>query len=1204
MEDEGAAAITLPRKGGVVVTAVEGTRESDQDGRKTPTQLEDLKMHMHGPLRPIPVSHHSSSLPSTPYQHARKLSDDAQIPPRAVAAEEVSPSRSAHSESDSTLRQVRRGTYLSGCKYETGLAFSRRRIPYSLGGDKLERATSMPKKYLDPEEEDKLSGDMRELYDRLLPTSESEQRRERFIKKVERLLNKQWPGNEIQVHVFGSSGNMLYTNDSDVDLCITTPLKALERVCLLAKALAESGMERVVCIPTAKVPIVKMWDPELQLSCDLNVNNTLALENTRMIKTYVEIDDRVRPLAMIIKHWTRNRILNDAALGGTLSSYTWICMILNFLQSRNPPVLPSLHKRPHQRRVGPDGKLSPFADDVESLKGYGKENKETLGDLLFHFFRRYGHEIDYERNVISVREGTLLSKQGKKWHLMQNNRLCVEEPFNTERNLGNTADDISFRGVHLEMRRAFEMLADGKFEECFEQFVFPPTAQKVWEKPPQAPRPILSRSVSQSGRPSRGGSQSRGGGNVGRQNQPQNRNGVTGRRASSAAAMGGNLSKLNILQNVMHNSAPGLQIHDQLYSQFQLLQAQEAQLRLQMQQRAHAQLHANNVAAATHLQPLNLSVMPYSQIQGTEARRRHQNIDQAPLSAPMGQIFFYPPPQQPQAQSQQQQHQHQQQTQQAQPKPMQLSAFASQQQQTIHTNPSSPSMSASKPLLAQDPRRGLHRGPIDTVSLTAVQNRSRSQPATIMRANGQAPRQQPPPSTYPNMYTGQQMSINALEQQYQQALQNHNPRAELQQLNIPRRHSPRMQSPLVDVSMDDILPKEYVGYYMHDLSPYTYNTHNSIHPIPTYYELAHRSRGISPEISRLQRPSRSPSPSNASIGRERSTSFYSPASTPSLSLRPSRTMSGQSRQSGPIIADGSGEAILSERQSPPESIIFPVDTNEASSSTDEVIYTPLTRTDSSTQDPPEVCSFEPSPDPARNTIMPSMLQFGDFPARSTLRAKSREAALEAEGRASHGTVADSAGATISQELPRRSNQPGKEYSNSGLGIQYQETQIRNKPFITGPIAPIPAFKPPKATVTQELIQREAGKAPLLSPVREVRTPSPTILRKEDSRPPLQERPSHGRSISLSGPSPLANLPNGRPLKHPEPLKMNGQQLQNGIAGTSSSNPTVQLPVQAQTSAWQQTTGKKGRNKKAKIGTIGNINGSAMELANGDERKGG
>lgn len=72
------------------------------------------------------------------------------------------------------------------------------------------------------------------------------------------------------------------------------------------------GMEKVVCRAIAKVPIVKCWDPVLKLACDINVNNPLALENTRMIRTYVQLDDRVRPLAKIIKYWTKRRLLNDA----------------------------------------------------------------------------------------------------------------------------------------------------------------------------------------------------------------------------------------------------------------------------------------------------------------------------------------------------------------------------------------------------------------------------------------------------------------------------------------------------------------------------------------------------------------------------------------------------------------------------------------------------------------------------------------------------------------------------------------------------------------------------------------------------------------------------------------------------------------------------------------------------------------------------
>jgi len=82
-------------------------------------------------------------------------------------------------------------------------------------------------------------------------------------------------------------------------------------------------MERVVCVSSAKVPIVKCWDPLLQLACDLNVNNTVALENTELIRAYVSLDDRVRPLAMIIKHWTRRRMLNDAGRQYSLTHVGW-----------------------------------------------------------------------------------------------------------------------------------------------------------------------------------------------------------------------------------------------------------------------------------------------------------------------------------------------------------------------------------------------------------------------------------------------------------------------------------------------------------------------------------------------------------------------------------------------------------------------------------------------------------------------------------------------------------------------------------------------------------------------------------------------------------------------------------------------------------------------------------------------------------------
>jgi DNA polymerase sigma len=101
------------------------------------------------------------------------------------------------------------------CKYETSHAFSRRRMQYDLGDAPLDAPKEEPKKSLDPDEDEKLSGDMRELYDRLLPSEDSDKRRLQLAQKLERILYKEFPGNEFTVHVFGSSGNLLCTNDSD-----------------------------------------------------------------------------------------------------------------------------------------------------------------------------------------------------------------------------------------------------------------------------------------------------------------------------------------------------------------------------------------------------------------------------------------------------------------------------------------------------------------------------------------------------------------------------------------------------------------------------------------------------------------------------------------------------------------------------------------------------------------------------------------------------------------------------------------------------------------------------------------------------------------------------------------------------------------------------------------------------------------------------
>lgn len=192
------------------------------------------------PPRPPIQSQHSSSVPSTPYQQPRDLRFHSRSPspgrglnnnsPRSVVSEVVTGQQGNAQRSQPVV-----------CKFETGAEIRKRRIPYVDGGnEELGPPKKELKKTLEPEEQEKLKGQMDELYQRLLPSDESEDRRARLVKKLDRILNAEWPGSNICVNVFGSSGNLLSSSDSDVDICITTTRKPLESMHGIATLLHKS----------------------------------------------------------------------------------------------------------------------------------------------------------------------------------------------------------------------------------------------------------------------------------------------------------------------------------------------------------------------------------------------------------------------------------------------------------------------------------------------------------------------------------------------------------------------------------------------------------------------------------------------------------------------------------------------------------------------------------------------------------------------------------------------------------------------------------------------------------------------------------------------------------------------------------------------------------------------------------------------------
>ena len=402
--------------------------------------------------------------------------------------------------------------------------------------------------------------------------------------------------------------------------------------------------------------------------------------------------------------------------------------------------------------------------------GFGEKNKASLGSLLFQFFRYYGHEVDYEKYVMSVREGKLISKEDKRWHLLQNNRLCVEEPFNTSRNLGNTADDTSFRGLHMELRRAFRAISEGKLEECCEQFEYPPEEERVWERPAPQRRPIIATVPPL---PTRGG---RGGARGGR--HPNfSRGPNTGRRSSSAANRQGNSRQSNpsfTTEVAMQAQQAQYMLHDHLYQQFQLLQAQEQELRIHLQNKALLSGRTPSLVRP-YVQ------YPYSNQDSTAAaaasstasddtpRARAGTVNHPPLSSPIRQAVYYNP------------------------------AFLPVGLPTTATNPPSPSM----PSAAPDVRRNHRRSSIANGSPRSSNLRAQSQPARPL-ASPMLPNFATPVFSIPGQHDNSQGSSLPQSQESPQTVATEN------ENYLPN----GVPVTLKPAYTDENFPPEYIGYYL------------------------------------------------------------------------------------------------------------------------------------------------------------------------------------------------------------------------------------------------------------------------------------------------------------------------------------------------------------------------------------------------------
>ncbi|XP_030272048.1 poly(A) RNA polymerase GLD2 [Sparus aurata] len=307
---------------------------------------------------------------------------------------------------------------------------------------------------------DKLSGQMVDLFEACQQQSSDLARKEMCRTQLQQDIQRVYAVGRL--YLTGSSMNGLGCRSSDADLCLVLkgnkrqdPIHVLSVLQRLFKTL--SYIERTQLI-RAKVPILRFREKGSDLEFDLNVNNTVGIRNTFLLRSYAYADLRIRPMILVVKKWARHNQINDASKG-TLSSYTLVLMVLHYLQTLKEPVLPSL-QRDYPECFNPLMDIDIVPEGPKHIPSYFSRNQSSLGELLLGFLKYYATYFRWDKQVISIREARALPKSNsQEW---RNKFICVEEPFERNNVARAVHEKIKFEAIKAQFVESSRILQQRK----------------------------------------------------------------------------------------------------------------------------------------------------------------------------------------------------------------------------------------------------------------------------------------------------------------------------------------------------------------------------------------------------------------------------------------------------------------------------------------------------------------------------------------------------------------------------------------------------------------------------------------------------------------------------------------------------------------------------------------------------------------------
>ncbi|OMJ69066.1 hypothetical protein SteCoe_33319 [Stentor coeruleus] len=302
----------------------------------------------------------------------------------------------------------------------------------------------------------RLAHDIDDLYHINCSTDKEISLKDKVISYIKIRLETQLPNCELEK--YGSSGNGFGQKTSDIDLCLIVDLKSVFKEKKYFKLLSKEcggettvsdlcelivfskicnelgyGSEKVIDLElreSARVRVINFKTPtEPQFEVDICLNNRVAVENTKLLKTYCMIDERVPKLGIAVKVWAKSIDICNPRIG-TLSAYAYILLVIYYLQRTNPPILPLLQANAKSNII--DGHECGFDSNYENYIADARKNTSSEGNIFMGFLEFYSL-FDWNANTVDIKSKNYVPKL----HRNSDFKISIQDPFESNRNLGD-----------------------------------------------------------------------------------------------------------------------------------------------------------------------------------------------------------------------------------------------------------------------------------------------------------------------------------------------------------------------------------------------------------------------------------------------------------------------------------------------------------------------------------------------------------------------------------------------------------------------------------------------------------------------------------------------------------------------------------------------------------------------------------------------